>query len=374
MNKGRLHLLLIVIGILAISIFAMSGLSRMKKETKSAHQQDMKRYVKARKVEYDTIATMIEATGRLESKSFVDLSAEVQGMILAGNVPLKKGQKFLKGTVLVRIYDKEAVLNLKAAKSRFLTSLANILPDLNIDFPENYASWMSFFEQININNPLPDLPEIKSAKEKIFVSSRNILADYFTIQSTEIRLSKYTIHAPFNGVYTHVYAEVGAVANPGIRLATIIRTDELELEVPIGIDEIKWLKVGSPVIIRNEEKSKRWAGVVSRISDFVDAQTQSISVFVKILVDKNKPLFKGQYLRAEFTGNTLYGAMEISRKAVFDQDKVYTIENGKLKKRTIQVLKIYNKTLLFAGIRSGTLIVTEALINPVEGSEVEILE
>ncbi|MBT3423131.1 MAG: efflux transporter periplasmic adaptor subunit, partial [Bacteroidetes bacterium] len=128
MNKGRLHLVLIIIGILALAVFGMKGLSNMKKVSKAAIPMHMKRHVKVEKVEYDTISTTINATGRLESKSFIDLSAEVQGMILAGNVPLKKGQKFSKGSVLLNIYDKEAELALKAAKSRFLTSLANILP------------------------------------------------------------------------------------------------------------------------------------------------------------------------------------------------------------------------------------------------------
>ncbi|MBT4729360.1 MAG: efflux RND transporter periplasmic adaptor subunit [Bacteroidetes bacterium] len=374
MNKGRLYLILIVIGILVVAVFAMQGLSKMKKETKSAEHKNIKRYVKVEIVKYDTLATLIEATGRLESKSFIDLSAEVQGMILAGNVPLKKGQKFSKGSVLLNIYDKEAELALKAAKSRFLTSLANILPDLKIDFPVNYSQWSNFFESIEIDKDLPTIPDTKSAKEKIFVSSRNILADYFTIQSSEIRLKKYTIYAPFNGVYTNVYAEVGAIANPGGRLASIIRTDELELEVPVSVADVKWLKVGSPVIVKNEEKSKKWSGSVSRISSFVDAQTQSISVFVKLPVDANDPLYRGQYLRAYFEGISLENVMEIPRNAVSNGNEVYIVNDGKLQKKEIVVHKLYNHTLLFSGLKKGTKLIVEPLINPVEGTEVDILK
>jgi len=65
MNKGRLHLVLIIIGILALAVFGMKGLSNMKKVSKAAIPMHMKRHVKVEKVEYDTISTTINATGRL---------------------------------------------------------------------------------------------------------------------------------------------------------------------------------------------------------------------------------------------------------------------------------------------------------------------
>jgi membrane fusion protein (multidrug efflux system) len=373
MKKGRIQLTLIVLGIIIISFLAMTGLSKMKKDTKAAIPKSTKRYVMTKTISYDSVATIIEASGRLASRSYIDLSAEVQGKILNSNIPLKKGQSFRKGDVLISIYADEAVLTQKAAKSRFLTSLAGILPDLKIDYPASYPNWLAFFENININEELPPLPEIKSAKEKIFVSSRNILADYFSIQSAEIRLKKYKIYAPFNGVFTNVYAEVGAIANPGVRLATIIRTDELELEVPVSVSDIKWLKTGSEVSVRNEDKSSIWTGYVSRISNFVDAQTQSISVFVKIPVENSNPLYRGQYLNARFQGKQLNGVMEIPRNAVVNGNEVYLVVNGKLKKESIKVHKLYNKTLLFSGLDEGQEIIIEPLINPVEGNEVEIL-
>ncbi|MEZ5082311.1 MAG: hypothetical protein R2750_02485 [Bacteroidales bacterium] len=54
-----------------------------------------------------------------------------------------------------------------------------------------------------------------------------------TLKVLEVRLSKYKLYAPFNGTFTAVYMEPGLVAKQSCsRIASMIRTDKLELEVP----------------------------------------------------------------------------------------------------------------------------------------------
>ena len=336
--------------------------------------EEQKRYVRAEPVVYSNVEVLVTATGRLASQQYVDISSEVQGMILDGNVRFKKGQSFKKGDLLVKIYDKEASLNLQSRKSRFLTSIANILPDFKIDFADSYDTWVDFFESIDIKQDLPDLPEIASSQEKIFLSSRNILSDFYSIRSEEERYRKHRIYAPFNGSFTNVYTEVGAIANPGSRLATIIQTDKLELEVPVETVDVQWISLNDEVYVTSEEGTGNWTGKVIRIADFVDPGTQSISVFVSLYSTPENPLFQGEYLRAHFPGKVIRNSMEIPRNAVFNLDEVYTVEEGKLKKHRIEIKKVNESTLVFTGIDEGTLLVVEPLINVVENSSVEILE
>jgi len=183
---------------------------------------------------------------------------------------------------------------------------------------------------------------------------------------------KYSIYAPFNGSYTDVFAETGAIASPGIRLATIIRTDELELEVPLEIENAKWVRVGQEVEVIAANHKLPWKGKVVRKANYVDPTTQSVSIFIKIVNNKNL-LLKGQYLKARFTGIEMENVMEIQRSYVNNNDEVFTIEDNKLKKRKINVHKINEKTLLFSGLEEGLKIVAEALVNPIEGTEYEII-
>ncbi len=371
---GRnLKTVLLVLVLLAASAAIAYLFMGMKKEPEKGMVKAQKRYVKAVPVEYSTVRNEIEVSGRLLSSETYNLAAEVQGRILEGAVPLKKGQKFSKGDLLFRIYDDDVEQALHASKSRFLTSLANILPDFKIDFPESFDKWNDFFMAVDIKKPLPELPAISDRKEKTFLASRNILSDYYSITGEEIRMKKYQVFAPFNGSYTDVVLEVGAIANPGSKIAGIIRTDIYELEVPVEIDNAESVNKGEQIIVMNENRTQNWPGTLVRKADFVDPNTQSIPVFIRISPRSAAPLYEGQYLRAVFPGQDIENSMEIPRNSVFNHDEVFIVDDGRLTKKRIDIKQVNNETVVFSGLPEGTLIVVEPLVSASEGIAVEVI-
>jgi multidrug efflux pump subunit AcrA (membrane-fusion protein) len=117
-----------------------------------------------------------------------------------------------------------------------------------------------------------------------------------------------------------------------------------------------------------------WQGKVVRKADFVDPTTQSVSVFITLFSSPSQPLYEGQYLRARFTGGVVENAMEIPRNAVFNANQVFTVNDGKLNKRVIEIHKVGNESLIFSGLEEGTVVVTEPLVNAREGSLVQVKE
>lgn len=368
-----------IVGILLVILlfgltYMLSGLLSGLAETAEEKQKEaVKLFVKTEPVAYTTNSAKIVETGRLSSQQMVDLSAEVQGQILPGDVVLKEGTKFKLGTLLLRIFDEEAKNNLKASKSKFMNGIAGILPDIKIDFPESYKKYEDFFNSIKINEPLPELPQLDSDKEKVFLASRNILNDYFNIKSAEVRLSKYRLYAPFDGTFTDVYLESGSVANPGSRIASMIRTDKLELEVPVRIEDAYWLNVGEKVQVYTKDRLLQWTGHIVRKSDFMDPSSQTIMVYIGLSPETNKPLYQGQYLLAEFLAKTLDNSMEIPRNALFNKDKVFIVEDGKLKEKKVAILKTHETTVIISGLPEGSDLVVEPLVNAKEGFNAEKL-
>lgn len=361
-----------VILLLVVSVGLMSVLGSMKQEPPRNEKEVAKVYVKVEKVVYNDMSPTFSEGGRLGSQNKVDLMSEVQGKILVTKTSLKKGERFKKGDLLIRIFDEEARNNLMASKSRFLNILAGTLPDLNIDYPESYDKWLQFYERIDISENLPELVDFSLNKEKTFLASRNVLNDYYLIKSAEIRLSKYSIYAPFSGSFTEVYFEVGSIANPGGRIATIIQTDKLELEIPIKVEQIEFINIGDKVNV--DANKHEVLGKIVRISDFVSPETQSVSVFISLYPNKEIKLFEGMYLNANFKGKPLSNVMEMPRNAVVNRNQVFIVENGKLAKRAIKVFKLNETTLMFSGLEEGVDLVVEPLINPRVGMNVEKLK
>lgn len=341
-------------------------------EPKMRPPQEVKRYVEASPVKYETVLSPVSAPGRLVSLAEVDLVAEASGKIIGSDISLKKGSKFKKGDVLFTIYPDEAALALQSRKSQFLNMLANLIPDLAIDFPEQESRFREFFNAVKLEEPLPSFPKVDSEKFRIFLASQNILGEYYGIKKDELKLSRHTVTAPFDGTYSEVMIEVGAYTNTGGRIAKAIRTDILEMEVPLERFDAKWVKVGDKAIIHSQERNLSWEGSVVRKNQFVDPSTQSQGVFVRVKDQPGKPLLAGEYLNAQFPGHPVEEVMRVPRNVVFNSDEVFIVIDQRLEKRNVEIIKVTERNILFRGVEEGQMLVMEPLINVSEGTKVEI--
>lgn len=364
----RIVILASLIFILGLAYGIMQYLISLKEDPPMRPPGDARRFVQVDTVDYNTIWSPVSAPGRLRSVAEVELIAEASGKIETHNIELKKGSKFKTGDTLFIIYQDEAELALRARKSQFLNTLANLLPDLAIDYPDYEYVFRNFFSFINIDEDLPSFPEVNDEKLRIFLATRNILSEYLNIQKDELQLDRHTGRAKFNGTFIEVYLEEGAYTNTGGRVARAIRTDQLELEVPLERVDADWVKIGDRVRVISDRSHHEWEGTVIRKNQFVEPNTQSQGVFIHLKNNNDLPLLSGEFLHAEFEGHPIDGVMEIPRNAVFNTNEVFVVRDGRLEKRTINIVKVNERTLLFNGIEKGEILVTQPLINVLEGT------
>jgi membrane fusion protein (multidrug efflux system) len=367
----RIVIVISVLFILVLSYGLMRFLIAQKEAPPVRRSIEARRYVKVEPVKYGHIASVVSEKGRLSSTSEIDIVAEASGKIEAGKVALKLGAKFYKGDVLFVIYPDEAILSLKARKSQYQNTLAGIIPDLVIDFPEAEEPFTSFFSSIEVDKPLPPMPEINNDKFKIFLASRNVISEYYSIQRDQLQLIRRTVRAPFNGTYKEVYMEQGAYTNAGGRVARAIQTDHLELEVALNRADAAWVLTGDPVNVESEKRELSWKGKVIRKGQFVDESTQRQTIFIQISNDHRQPLLAGEYLVANFPVRPIENAMEIPRNSVFNSDEVFVVREGRLAKEKIDVIKVNDRTLIFSGIPEGDTLVVQQMINVSEGTLVQ---
>lgn len=365
----RIVIVVSLIFIVGLSYGIMKFLIAQKEEPPQIRLLKATRYVRALVISYGEVMSPISEQGRMASISQVDLSAEASGKIEAGDIMLKKGASFKKGDIIFSIYSDEAALALKARKSQFMNSVALLLPDISIDYPSYEDVFTSFFKKLDTENPLPVFPIVEDNQLKIYLASKNILSEYYSIRKDELQLSRHVIIAPFNGTLTEVYLEVGAYTNTGGKVASCINTDLLELEVPLIRADAHWVHIGDPVEIQADNSDEVWKGTVIRKSQVVDETTQSQVVFVRVH-NSGKALLAGEYLTASFSGRPVKGVMEIPRNAVFNSNVIFIVKNKRLVKEEINIIKVNTNSLLFNGPAEGDTLVTQSLINVFEGTRV----
>ena len=367
MNLRQIIIVFSGLTIIGVSYFLMKTFGKQKTKSKPRKALKTVKEVKVMPVTYSDIESEIVLFGRVTSSSPSEIVAEVPGVLKKGDVPLKEGQSFTKGQVLFRIDKREASLAVQSLKSSFLKNLAAILPDLKVDFPNVFEKWKAYFQTIDIDKPLQELPKADSQKEKIFLATKDIFKGYYDIKQKEVNLEKYAVRAIFSGTFVSIAAHEGSFTSVGKEVAKIIETSNLDLKVSVPIQDIKWIRLGTQVNIEEESTGHQWKGRISRIGKIVNQNTQSIDVFAAVQ-NTTYPIYEGMYLKVIIPTVIFKQALEINRSAIFNNNQVYVVENDSiLKVKMITLLKINPETVIISGLDTIYNLVSDPLLNAYEG-------
>jgi membrane fusion protein (multidrug efflux system) len=335
--------------VLILSVFISKTIG--KKDKKEAiFSEKQARLVSIIKVNNTAIPANISVTGKLAAAKRIELFAEVNGLLLNNN--FKEGVSFASGSQIAIIDDAEARAQIKAQKATFLALVTQSLADLSIDFPEEYKGWKRFQEKISFDNALPNIPEVSNAQVKSFLSGRNIYTNYFNIKSQELRLAKYRITAPFSGVLSNTTIDPGALVRIGQKMGEFINLGAFELEAPISLSDIKFVKVGDKVQLKSNDIEGTWTGTIARINQKLDATSQSLMLYIQV---QGPTLKEGMFLNASIKAQSINNAIEIPRKLLFNGNKLYVLEHDSiLKMSTVQVVRFNKDNAVVVGIPENT--------------------
>ena len=242
-----------------------------------------------------------------------------------------------------------------------MRDLAGILPDMKIDFPDSFEGWSKYFNALDIDKRFVEMPKPKSDKEKTFLATKGIYSSFYSIKSAEARLQKHRYYAPFSGSIMEVAVQSGSFVNAGTRIGKILRSGDHEMKVSIETRDIPWIQVGSPVEIYSEESQQYWKGTVTRISDHVNQNTQSVDAFVTIHPNGQK-LYDGQFFKASIPARTIKDGMIMPRNAIYNGSEVFVLEDSAIRRKTINIIRLSEEDAIFNGLNVGEELVVEPLL------------
>jgi membrane fusion protein (multidrug efflux system) len=369
MTRRQLILLAVPLTLLVGGYGLKTFLASKRKDPDKKPMVNAVRYVPVKPIRYTSTRITLKGYGRLQSEQAITLLAEVSGKLMAGEVPMRRSVSFSKGQLLYQIDDREARLALQAQRADYMTLVANVLPDLKLDFPTDAAPWEAFLSRILPTKNLPELPELNSKPSTGLLTARRVIAQYYQIRSAEERLAKYRFYAPFSGTFTLVNQESGSIVNANTNLGRIIKTEAYELSMPMPRSEAALLKSGMTVQLRSSDGSIQVSGRLNRISSFLDAATQSLTVFITVSRSDSK-VYDGMYLEGTIDTGKSAPLMALPRKAMLQDQNVYIVKDSLLTMSPVNVLKSDEAYVYFNGPEEGALLVTENLVGAMPNMKV----
>jgi len=349
-------LILAILGVLFITgaIYGAKMIINSKSKIRKAPSKVIKT-VFVDTVKNTSIPIIIPANGNLVAKRRVEIYSEVQGIFKPGSKLFKPGEKYQKNEAFISINDTEYYANVQLAKSNLYNSIAAVLADLRLDFPEVFLKWEAYLKSYDLNKPTPKLPKMVSEKENYFITGRSIVSNYYTVKNLEQRLSKYTISAPFKGILTEALVTEGTLIRSNQKLGEFIDPSVYEMEVSLSKTFASLLDVGETVELNNLEHTKKYSGIVSRVNGSINSATQTIAVYIEI---KNSSLKEGMYLEANLNAKKEKNAIEINRGLLLDENKIFIIRDSVLDMIDVKPVYFSDTKVVLKDIPDGTIILS----------------
>ena len=354
--------------IIILSILLAGKISKGKKQAEVVIKPVIKT-VFVDTVKNENLRVNIEASGTVEAFEKMELYSEVQGILENSGKAFKEGQFYSSGSTILQINSDEFMASLVAQRSAFYNTLMSTLPDLQLDYPTVYLKWKQYVNDFDMNQSTNPLPSFDTEQEKYFINSRNIVNTYFTIKNLEERLNKYRIQAPYDGIVTEALVNQGALIRAGQKIGEFINPSNYELRISLSERSIDMVNVGNVVDLYNLDRTESYVGKVSRINRVIDPSTQSIEVFIQVSAPG---LNDGMYLVAQIEGKEVDEVFEISRSLLVDNEEVFVVQDGKLKKVAIDLVHFTEETALIKGLENGTVLLNNNIPGAYDGMLVEI--
>ncbi len=200
----------------------------------------------------------------------------------------------------------------------------------------------------------------------------------YQIELYKKQISMATIKAPFSGIITAKYFEIGSLAGPGAQMAMLTDISTLKLEISVPEKDITKFKTGMKLSVTTEVYPQHvYAGTVGVIASKAD---QTKNYIVKIMVPNSSayPLKAGMYGTVSLDNIASANSLSIPRTALIGSNKnpeVYVIKEGKAQRQPV-TLGASNESRLqvISGLNENDIVAVGGLVNLTNGISVSIAE
>ncbi len=275
----------IAAGTLALLLLFWMWQSKNPKPYRSQASQDpvpAKVLVVKEKGIHDSVITQGNITG-----NEIELRFEIPGTLKT--FQLKPGTKVKQGETIALMDDQDALLKMQYRESK--------VGALKAQF-QSAESKLKLYEDLFetgylLPAKLEEMQYEKESKEKEWQSAN------LEHLSAQAEYEKTFLKAPADGVITEVEAAEGEFVPLGTKIASLIDSADLYVELTVSESHLRKIKIGQQVILKTHPlRDQHFVGVIEGMVPLIDDKSRTAKVKVRV-ADPNQALVPGMFARAE---------------------------------------------------------------------------
>lgn len=325
---------------------------------------------------------VVRGTGTVQARHEVGITTQVKGRVSEISPNMVVGGMFRKDDLLFAIEDVDYQLAIAQAHSNLAQAELELLRNENLA-ELALKEWQALNPEATVEpNPLVVYePQLKSARAKRDAAQANL-------KQAELNLQRTRITAPFNGFVRSEQLEISQFLNVGSTVAVIVGTDQVEIVVPVPIDELGWLRVPrqgtsqegalAKVELNSGGKTFYWQGMISRALGEIDPRNRMARVVVTVTdpLTQNPQsnsllhdLLPGMFVEVSLQGEEVADVVVVPRGALHDNDTLWIVDDeNRLQIRDVQIIRRErDEVMVRSGVDAGEKIILTNLSGAAEG-------
>ncbi|MEL6871743.1 MAG: efflux RND transporter periplasmic adaptor subunit [Pseudomonadota bacterium] len=202
-----------------------------------------------------------------------------------------------------------------------------------------------------------------------------------TLGQRRQRLAETKLVAPFDGYVSEVNAQVGRMVSTNDKVAVLI--DRNRMDVRFTLTDAQFGRLAGEGSVVGREVKVNWsvggatftyAAVIDRIAARVESSSGGVDVYARVSDPaKDVPLRAGAFVQVVFDDILYENVIGVPSSSLYDQSKVYIVEDGRLASRTVKVVGAGEAGLLVRGdLKPGDQVLKTRLSLTGDGVPVEV--
>ncbi|MGB0774937.1 MAG: efflux RND transporter periplasmic adaptor subunit, partial [Akkermansiaceae bacterium] len=201
-------------------------------------------------------------------------------------------------------------------------------------------------------------------------------------------LDRTKLRAPYACRVEAIFTDLGSYVAPGARLADLYSVDELELRLPVPLEDFAYLteqaNEKSGAIVHAHARlggaDRKWVANISRSEGQVDRNTMMVHLVARLKPNKKDKAFPlppvGLFMQGRIEGKMIKGVFSIPRSALRHDNTILVLKkDNTLAVKTVELARTLDTTVLISGgLEEGEQIITSPLETPVPGMKLTTVE
>ena len=229
--------------------------------------------------------------------------------------------------------------------------------------------------------------QVEATKSNLQAAQSQLQAAQAKKEHDRVLFDYSKITAPFTGVVTQRYANLGTLLQAGTSSSTqamplvrISQDDLFRLVIPVPESYVRYIRIGDPVDVRVSSLNRAFPGKVTRFSVDVKEDTRTMHTEVEMR-NPEHVLLPGLYAEATITLERRPDAIAVPLQAVNhegDQTNVYVVSpDGKIEDRKVMIgIQTATDAEVVSGLHEGDLAVVSdrSGLRPSEAVHPQVVE